>query len=278
MPTWGQPLHESLVGRANESDADWSNEDDEAGNPCASTVLRSGSSSQSQTPGSGVRSESYDYAFTPTEYSYESMSDSASQADIDTDSDVEMIKPLDQLIPISPMTSPPQSPPPEPPILEGQPIPDEVHPPPDIQPPLDRQEHPNPPGDDPQDDTAKPHKELPHALRALREWILKHSSTGDLTTQAADSLLRTLDMCLENDFLRCGPDTNTVTIDLGDPEARCMRHLRLVGLLRRLSRLQMPNSGKALNPGLEQFEQVQELPKADHEAKDYQALCSKAPI
>ncbi|CAE6412054.1 unnamed protein product [Rhizoctonia solani] len=51
--------------------------------------------------------------------------------------------------------------------------------------------------------------EPPDALRAFREWILKMSSTGDLTVEAAESLLKTLNTCLEKDLLRCGPETNT---------------------------------------------------------------------
>ncbi|KDN34353.1 hypothetical protein RSAG8_12558, partial [Rhizoctonia solani AG-8 WAC10335] len=51
-------------------------------------------------------------------------------------------------------------------------------------------------------------KELPDALRAFREWILTMSSTGDLTVEASESLLKTLNTCLEKDLLRCGPENN----------------------------------------------------------------------
>lgn len=52
-------------------------------------------------------------------------------------------------------------------------------------------------------------EDLPDALRAFREWVLKQASTGDLTVKAADSFLKTLDMCLEKDLLRCGADANS---------------------------------------------------------------------
>ncbi|CUA67670.1 Ankyrin and IPT/TIG repeat-containing protein C26H5,05 [Schizosaccharomyces pombe 972h-] [Rhizoctonia solani] len=54
----------------------------------------------------------------------------------------------------------------------------------------------------------EPPKVLPDALRAFREWVLSHSSTGDLTVDAANSFLKTLDFCLEKDLLRCGAETN----------------------------------------------------------------------
>ncbi|KAG8712261.1 hypothetical protein FRC09_020053 [Ceratobasidium sp. 395] len=50
--------------------------------------------------------------------------------------------------------------------------------------------------------------EPPDALRAFREWVLKLSSSSDLTVKGANSLLHTLDMLLEKDLLRCGPDSN----------------------------------------------------------------------
>ncbi|KAG8679733.1 hypothetical protein FRC09_018762, partial [Ceratobasidium sp. 395] len=53
-----------------------------------------------------------------------------------------------------------------------------------------------------------PDSEPPDALRAFREWVLKLSSSSDLTVKGANSLLHTLDMLLEKDLLRCGPDSN----------------------------------------------------------------------
>lgn len=49
-------------------------------------------------------------------------------------------------------------------------------------------------------------KPLPDPLRAFRKWILKMSSTGDLTVHAADSLLQTLNMFWEKDSVRYGPE------------------------------------------------------------------------
>ncbi|CAE6534790.1 unnamed protein product, partial [Rhizoctonia solani] len=76
--------------------------------------------------------------------------------------------------------------------------------------PLQPQPHPEASSDVPPPPTHEPEppKVLPDALRAFREWVLSHSSTGDLTVDAANSFLKTLDFCLEKDLLRCGTETN----------------------------------------------------------------------
>ncbi|KAF8714277.1 hypothetical protein RHS03_00368, partial [Rhizoctonia solani] len=56
---------------------------------------------------------------------------------------------------------------------------------------------------------SEPSKSLPDALRALQEWILSHTSTGDLTVDAANLFLQTLNFCLEGDLLRCGAEKNS---------------------------------------------------------------------
>ena len=57
----------------------------------------------------------------------------------------------------------------------------------------------------PDPETPNTELKLPDALRAFREWVLKMTSDGDLTIAAAESFLRTLNMCMEKDLLRCGP-------------------------------------------------------------------------
>lgn len=63
-----------------------------------------------------------------------------------------------------------------------------------------------PPAPQPVPEYLSADSELPDALRAFREWVLKLSSTGDLTVAVAESFLKTLNMCLEKGLLRCGPE------------------------------------------------------------------------
>jgi hypothetical protein len=51
-------------------------------------------------------------------------------------------------------------------------------------------------------------QKLPDALRAFRELLLKLTSDGNLTVAAAESVLKTLNICLEKDLLRCGPESD----------------------------------------------------------------------
>ncbi|KAG9089188.1 hypothetical protein FRC07_012386 [Ceratobasidium sp. 392] len=59
---------------------------------------------------------------------------------------------------------------------------------------------------DPEMPAAK--EDLPNALCAYQELLLKLASDGDLTVTAANTFLKTLNMCLEKDLLRCGPNAN----------------------------------------------------------------------
>ncbi|KAF8597446.1 hypothetical protein BDV93DRAFT_513358 [Ceratobasidium sp. AG-I] len=211
MPTWGLRTPDIPLGEYDdESDLDQSQGRDELSNTQSPYAAPGDNArSRSLTPSSQSNSEPYGYDFSPTNYDYTSTSD----ADVDTDTSTH--DPLDNLLPISPASSRPPTPHAVPledgqSLLDRQPMQDEAHSLPDAQPlsalltsvPDELSETSRPShGIDPE--------ELPDALRAFREWILKQSSTGDLTTQAADSLLKTLNMCLENDFLWCGSEKSS---------------------------------------------------------------------
>ncbi|EUC58638.1 transposase family tnp2 protein, partial [Rhizoctonia solani AG-3 Rhs1AP] len=133
---------------------------------------------------------------------------SGSEADVDTDDD--MYTNLDDLEWISPASTRAPSP--------NREADSEVT----LPPALGENDHGDSNHEVPEHDTGDPRQtdedetggegepqELPDALRAFREWILKMSSTGDLTVEASESLLKTLNMCLEKDLLRCGPEINT---------------------------------------------------------------------
>ncbi|CAE6438911.1 unnamed protein product [Rhizoctonia solani] len=64
-------------------------------------------------------------------------------------------------------------------------------------------------------DIPKDTHKLPDGLRIMQEWIAYQSSHGQLTVSAAESLLKTLNYCLENDMLYTdGPDSNLNTTRL----------------------------------------------------------------
>ncbi|QRV95843.1 hypothetical protein RhiJN_23861 [Ceratobasidium sp. AG-Ba] len=125
---------------------------------------------------------------------------SGSEADIETDN--ELYAELDDLLSMSPATSRAISPAPGNLVVGGIST-------------FETQAPVDPSVDIAMSDDAQPITEppknnvrLPDALRAFQELILKLPSDGDLTVQASESLLKTFNMCLERDLLRCGPDAN----------------------------------------------------------------------
>ncbi|KEP53544.1 hypothetical protein V565_029190, partial [Rhizoctonia solani 123E] len=215
MPSWGLPTTD--LGDAPKND----------NNNASYTTIYPTEISQDEdlnndTDGaSDADSESSDiacriYASSPTAYDYVSSSDSEDDANVEAEPSV-----LDRLYSISPVSSQEFLPEPESLILppehsdsdSQEDVCSHVHNPeqPEFGPTDASEAHPaNVPLDVPPtaDSESDPPKAPPDGLRALREWILSYSSSGDLTVDAVNSLLKTLDFCLEKDLLRCGAESN----------------------------------------------------------------------
>ncbi|KAG8722985.1 hypothetical protein FRC09_005221 [Ceratobasidium sp. 395] len=62
---------------------------------------------------------------------------------------------------------------------------------------------------------------MPDALRVFRELLLKHADNSNLTVKTAESFLKTVNMCLNQDMLRCGPDKDPGKLrGIADEEAK----------------------------------------------------------
>ncbi|KAG9118470.1 hypothetical protein FRC07_007008, partial [Ceratobasidium sp. 392] len=128
----------------------------------------------------------------------------SSGSEADVDSDAESNPELDDLIPISPARSQTRTPEAsDVNIGDMEDIELEV---PATPAPLESPESANAaPAPQVNSETPAASANLPDALRAYRELVLKLASDGDLTVIAANAFLKTLNMCLEKDLLRCGP-------------------------------------------------------------------------
>ncbi|KAG9105025.1 hypothetical protein FRC07_009656 [Ceratobasidium sp. 392] len=204
MPTWGMPFGEGGFEYGGQDNAAGESDDDLP----AAQSLEAGPESDSGADQLDLN-PTYDIA---AEWSTDVGYLSGTEADID--SDVESNAELDNLIPISPTLSPR---PLTPEVIEmdlgglefhgteAPPIP--ASPASPAPPDNSASGEPDPALNfDPTTPTTS--TDLPDALRAYRELILKLATDGDLTVVAANAMLKTLNMCLDKDLLRCGPEAN----------------------------------------------------------------------